>query len=510
MNRVSKVAPLILAAGCSAAATAPPAPIPQPAAPVAQITLPGAPLGIAWGMIFGPPSTQQPPRFLPVVRQLGGGFTKINLTWGQLEPQEGQYDWELVDAYLDQLGSPDEGLLAILSSSPWATRVPAWFLPPSPALDLARYHRFVRDLVAHVGGRLRYFQNDSEANNPIFWSGTNEEYLAQLRIFAQAVREADPQAKVVLGGSDGLFDPAGAAPMPGQQASLDLLDLLLTRGRDLFDVFDLHLYADPYTIAARVDFVRGKLSALGLTQPIIATEYDGPGFFEFSANRRYFGLLQSWGQSLASGGAEQAGGAPSGVASLYQDMAGLAPETQMFLLGCSDPLEQKLRRIQARDLVMRNLFALAGGVQKTAFWDLWHDTTSRDNVETLLYGKLKLMESTGAAGTLDQRTPIADAFARMAEALAGSESIQRLTLAGQEAIQLFEVTRRGRGRLYVAWERRDVFSGEDAPATATAWATAGQAARAHDILGNEVGVTLRRGVLSVPLSVTPVFIEIEN
>jgi hypothetical protein len=508
MNHISKIAPFILAAGCSTTPTAPPASIPQPAAPLVRLTLAGPPLGIAWGMIFGPPATQQPPRFLPAVRQLGGGFTKVNLTWGQLEPQEGQYDWELLDAYLDQLSSPDEGLLAILSSSPWGTRVPAWFLPPSPARDLDHYHRFVRDLVTHARGRVRYFQGDSEANNPIFWAGTKDEYLAQLRVFSVAVREADPQARVVLGGSDGLFDPSGADPMPGQQASLDLLDMLLTAGRNLFDVVDLHLYADPYTIGARVDFVRSKMHALGLTQPIIATEYDGPGFFEFPANRRYFGLLQSWGQSVAAGGAEQPGGAPTGVASLYQDVAALAPETQMFLMGCSDSLEKKLRRIQARDLVMRNVFALAAGVQKTAFWDLWHDTSQRDDVVTLLYGKLKLMESN--AGMLDQRYPIADAFARMAEALAGVESIQRLALPGHDSIQLFEATRRGRGRLYIAWERRDVFSGEDAAAVPCAWATDGGSASAHDVLGNEIPVALRRGVLSLPLSVTPVFIELEN
>lgn len=478
------LAPLLLAAGCSTA----------PATPPAQ------PLGIAWGMIYGPPATATPAGFLPAIRSLGGGFTKVNLTWGQLQPQaDGPYDWELLDAYLDQLQSPEEGMLSLLSASPWATRTSTWFLPPSPARDLERYRRFVGDVVAHARGRIRYFQSDSEVNNPLFWAGSPAEYLAQLRVFHAAVKEADPHAQVVLGGSDGLFDPTGRHPMPGQEASLALLDAVLAGG-DLFDVFDLHLYADPYTIPDRVGFVREKLAARGLARPIIASEYNGPGFFEFPANRRYFGLLQGWAQSLAGGAGEPAG---SGVAALYQGMDGLAPETRMFLLGCPEALDQKLRRIQARDLVMRNVLALAAGVQRTAFWDLWHDTSRRDDVVTLLYGKLKLMEY--SEGTFGQRYPLADAFQSLAAALAGAESVRRLP-AGDESLHLFEVSRR-RGTLYVAWRRGDAFAGEDEPPVSLSWPASLSGGRATDIFGQAVPLERQGELLRLQVSVTPVFVE---
>src|SRR2546423_154032 len=153
MNCLRTVVPCLLAAGCSAMTQAPLAPAPAPSQPLAA-------LGIAWGMIYGPPATTEPARFMPVVRALGGGFTKVNLFWSQLEPEPGRYQLERLDAYLDQLAGPEEGVLALFSSSPWATRTAARLLPPSPAKDLDRYYRFVHQVVTHARGRIRYFQND--------------------------------------------------------------------------------------------------------------------------------------------------------------------------------------------------------------------------------------------------------------------------------------------------------------------------------------------------------------
>ncbi len=51
-------------------------------------------------------------------------------------------------------------------------------------------------------------------------------------------------------------------------------------------------------------------------------------------------------------------------------MSTLAPQTQMFMAGCPAELDAKYHRIQARSIVMRNIFALSAGVQKTLYWYL--------------------------------------------------------------------------------------------------------------------------------------------
>ena len=160
----------------------------QPAAPMAGVggknPHPGISdpqIGIGWGFLYGYLGVK-PEQYLPQMRELGADFTKVYLFWNQIEPRKGQYDWTAVDAFVDQLNSPEEGLIALFSSSQWATRQSAAMLPPSPAKNPDDYYRFVHDLVAHYKGRVRYWQNDCEPSNPIYWLGTKEEFTAQLGV----------------------------------------------------------------------------------------------------------------------------------------------------------------------------------------------------------------------------------------------------------------------------------------------------------------------------------------
>jgi uridylate kinase len=296
-------------------------------------------------------------------------------------------------------------------------------LPPSPAKDPDDYYQFVHTLVSRCKGRVRYWQNDCEPNNPVFWEGTPEEFVAELKVFYRAVKDADPDALVVCGGYDGLFNPPGMWAFPGQERGLAFFDYVLKEGADSFDVFDMRLYADPYTIPGRVAYMRQKMAELGYEKPIICTEYNGPGFFELLENLQYVSLAEPWTASItdADADARAAGAAAgaSGIAALYARMDSLAPQTQMFMAGCPQQLDQKLRRMQCRDLVMRNVLALSAGMQKTLYWDLWHDTEKRDDLMQLMYAKLKLMDYED--GVLRKRYPAADALQRMTETLRGVE-----------------------------------------------------------------------------------------
>ena len=69
----------------------------------------------------------------PKSASMGGGFAKIYVFWNQIEPERGRYDWTAVDAFVDQLRSPDEGLIAVYSSSTWASAQPSTMIPASPA-----------------------------------------------------------------------------------------------------------------------------------------------------------------------------------------------------------------------------------------------------------------------------------------------------------------------------------------------------------------------------------------
>lgn len=472
----------------------------------ARIRLPGSPFGIAWGFLYGYSGTKTE-TFMPAVRAAGAGVTKVYLFWNQIEPEKGRFQWDAVDAFLNQLNSPEEGLIALFSTSTWAVQRPGTMLPPSPAKSLDDYYQFVHALVSHAKGRVRYWQNDSEPNSPVYWAGTKEDFVQELKVFYKAVKDADPSAVVVAGAYDGLFNPPGTHPMPGQEKGLDFFNYVLKEGANSYDLFDLHLYADPYSIPWRVGYIRGRMQAYGYEKPIIGAEYNGPGFYEFPANWKYAPLVMKWLKAVAAGfangepTAQDAGQAE--VAELYARMDKLDPQTQMFMQGCSTQLEEKFGRIQARDLVMRNVLALSAGVQKMLYW-AWHrDSPKRDDVMNLMYGKL-----TGCQDCAPGRgCHFLEAYKRMAKALEGVEAVTRRTVPDHPAIFLFEVRRRGRGPLDIVWEKRDVFSGEDAPATAVDFEWNSQSAVATDTTGQRTPVKIADGRIRLNVSVTPVFIE---
>jgi hypothetical protein len=154
---------------------------------------------------------------------------------------------------------------------------------------------------------------------------------------------------------------------------------------------------------------------------------------------------------------------------------------------------------------MRNVFALAAGVQKTLYWQLLDIRTNRDNMMTLMYGKIGLLGHEN--GALTKRYPTADAYQRMAKALAGVREVKQIDVPGKPSIFLWEVDRGQRGSAFVVWERRDELTGEDSPPVPFDCAWTGKKATAVDVFGQTVPVQVTGGQLRLAISVTPIFIE---
>src|SRR5262249_33166857 len=163
-----------------------------------------------------------------------------------------------------------------------------------------------------------------------------------------------------------------------------------------------------------------------ITKPMICTEYNGPGLFEFPVNRRYVGMLGAWTRSITNQrDAEQSKNLTQvqqqAVRELYNDMTKLAPETQMFMVGCHQELENRFQRIACRQLVMRNVLALSAGIERTLFWDFWHDRSQPHDLMQLMFGKQVLMDLVD--GQFQPKKPITDTFRLMAQALVGTKKV---------------------------------------------------------------------------------------
>jgi hypothetical protein len=481
--------------------------------------------GISYGL-FAPPD-----EFVPAVRQLGAGLLRAYVYWAQVEPEPGRYVWDTVDALLAQLderattmdratdndpaGGGPEVWLTVSSSSPWATRESTNFLPPSPANDIAAYAEFIRQLVRHCAGRVRYWQCDNEpSNSGLLWAGSAAEYVAQLEAMYAAVKEVDPAALVVLGGCgyDVFSSEAGGPPR-------QFFDHLVDAGRDAFDLFSVNLYGEPARVGEYVDTARAMMRRHGYEKPVVAGEHGGPVLFEFP---ELDGIIQ---QVFASAFADVPGAQSTdelaaravqdtperrAMAALYGRMAELPPRLQMLMDGCLPALDAKRHRINCRQLVVRTMLAFAAGARRIAYWSLapeisgWHDPLQMMH---LLFGKLPLMDYDG--GKIVHRHPAADTFALLADRLDGATDVRRVDISERPSTYAFEVERTGRVPLLVVWDQRDWFDGEDDPPVAVMlpWSGSATIARAVDAFGNPHDVRRDGGVLHMSVADTPVFVE---
>ena len=464
--------------------------------------------GISYGM-FGPPEP-----ILAPIRELGAGLVRAYVYWSQVEPRPGRYDWGVVDALLAQLSGEEEVWVTVCSSSPWGTRTATDFLPPSPALDAGAYRRFVSALVARCRGQVRYWQCDNEPSNVgLLWAGTAGEYAAQLAVFHDAVRESDPTAAVVLGGYgyDGLSSPP-------EGAARAFFDEALSVAGASFDLFDVHLYDDPTRIPAHIATVRGMMRRHGFERPVVVGEYNGPTLFQLPA---LDGVLQET-MAAAFAGGDDVGLSTGELAAsaavetperralkmLYAAIETLPPALQMFMDGCPPELDALRDRINCREIVSRNLFALSEGVRRTVCWQLAPEVGNYEDPFTmmeLMHGKLPLIAYED--GRLARRRPAADSFRRLAAHLRGAASVTRIEPDGRPEVRAFVVDRPERGALTVVWKDGDLVSGEREAPVELEWTWPGDTVGASDAFGARVAVSLERRRVRLGVSVTPTFLE---
>ena len=142
-------------------------------------------------------------RDLDACRRAGASVLRISFSWSEMEPEPGRYDFAFWDKVVP-MAVNEYGLRLIpyVCYTPvWASSEPnsdsVWTTPPK---DLAAFGRFVATLVHRYKDRIRSWEIWNEPDIPEFWTGSTKQYAALLAEGSRAVRQADPTARVVLGG----------------------------------------------------------------------------------------------------------------------------------------------------------------------------------------------------------------------------------------------------------------------------------------------------------------------
>ncbi|MHB1390903.1 MAG: hypothetical protein ACYCXF_06670 [Thermoleophilia bacterium] len=307
----------------------------------------------------------------PYVSELGVHWQRPHpgpFVWGAIEPVEGVYDWTLVDQYVRE--SQDYGILidaTIWPYADWDQQRCHQKLPGSPQrfmptlgdyrgkpCDPEAYKQFVTALVERYNGDgrddmpglvypIKYWEviNEPELNtgSPFFQGNPQSaDYLEVLNATSQAIRGADPGAKVLNGGIAGLDG----------ERKIFWQDVLGTGGgAGLIDVLTVH--AVPAGEDLNLIPLDDLMNSLGLDRPVWVTEImlaprsrtaavDAPSQDEFSSLlvREYVAAFGRGAQRLFYMGLDNA--TPSAVNSLLvncsQVTGGELQEDHLELAGC--------------------------------------------------------------------------------------------------------------------------------------------------------------------------------
>jgi hypothetical protein len=139
-----------------------------------------------------------------LMKELGIDELRCSLGWDDYEPERGQYDFVWLKQFVQLAARYD------IKLRPYIGYTPAWAGAPgsddadwnNPPRDYRAWHDFVYRLAAALRDEpnLLSYEIYNEQNARLWWDGSIEQYKETLRHAALAIRAADGDAKILLGG----------------------------------------------------------------------------------------------------------------------------------------------------------------------------------------------------------------------------------------------------------------------------------------------------------------------
>jgi O-antigen ligase len=226
-------------------------------------------------------------RALGLIRDGGFYWVRQHFYWNEIEPRQGEFQWNKWDRLVARVDEYGLHLMAVLDTTPaWARHPGEADRVNAPPANVDDYARFVAAFARRYGDRVRYLQIWDNPNVHPFWGRRNAdpfEYAALLRAGAVAARAVNPQMQIIS---------AGLAPNAELiRGHPDYSDILFLRGmyeagaREYFDIVgakpygmwsgpeDRRVSPDVFNFS-RVILLRDEMLAHGdAAKPIWAVEF---------------------------------------------------------------------------------------------------------------------------------------------------------------------------------------------------------------------------------------------
>jgi hypothetical protein len=233
-------------------------------------------------------------------------------SWAEIEPKRTTpptYHWETVDeAALRRASDNGLSVVATVKFTPsWAQKIPGSSCGPIAQDALDEFAQFMYNLVKRYGASsygIKYWElgNEVDVDSSLVppdspfgcWGDQTDDYFGggyyaqMLKSVYLAIKGADPQAQVVLGGLLVICDPTHALPSQDCKPANFLEGILNSGGGPYFDAVSFHAFAfyqygHVYEnlptwgprggiVMGKIDFLREVMAKYGVNKPLLLTE----------------------------------------------------------------------------------------------------------------------------------------------------------------------------------------------------------------------------------------------
>jgi hypothetical protein len=192
-----------------------------------------------------------------------------NVTWKDLEPRKGVWDFSRLDALIALAQEHNVEVILPLALTPqWASQranePSAYTLgAAAPPADISDWTSYVATVTARYKGRIAYYEMWNEVNLTATWTGTAEEIVNLQQAAYTAIKSIDPDAKLIS---------ANLTTSNGLPLLRKLLDLGYANSAD---IIGYHFYvtpSQPEAIATLFSKISSLLEQYGVKKPIWNTE----------------------------------------------------------------------------------------------------------------------------------------------------------------------------------------------------------------------------------------------
>lgn len=205
----------------------------------------------------------------------GFSFARQDFSWAEIEPQQGQYNWETYDAIVNSMASEGVEVIGVVRDAPeWAVAgdfVQSSDQPPSNPADLGA---FMQALTSRYGEDLPFVQIWDRPNLASQWGGrpaTGLEFEPYLAAAFYGAREGNPEIRIITP------ELAPESDVPEGMTDLEFLHSLYeAEAEDVFDIVGIRLDGGEASPDDRlIDADRMNISRAVLFRELMVERGDG-------------------------------------------------------------------------------------------------------------------------------------------------------------------------------------------------------------------------------------------